>query len=229
MKKHIILDLDQTLISSEEPKDLEKYFNLPKGAERTNKIENTGMSNYDMDDCFTVFERPELQDFLTYIFKNFNVSVWTAATKDYALSIIENVILGKGSSKKTGRKLEYIFFNYHCKISKRSCKKLMKDTHTKKLSILEDVFKIKNIFNLKNTVIIDDYEKVYDRQTGNCIIAPPFKFEHFTRGTDKKDTFLSELTNTHLPSWLKGGDIKDINKAIINKYKLTTHGYTNEN
>ena len=214
--KHIILDLDQTLISSEEPEDLQKYFDKDQVSEDDYNI--IGLDNYNMDDCFTVFERPDLQDFLTYIFKNFKVSVWTAATKDYALSIIQNVIL----KNKPERKLDYIFFNYHCKISKKVCKKLFRESHTKKISVLSDVFNLKDSFKTENTVIIDDYEKVYYKQKGNCIIAPSFNFEDFVKDKNlSDDTFLKGLISS-----LKKDEevnIPEINSHTINENNLTTH------
>ena len=42
-----------------------------------------------MDGTYIICERPHLSDFMDWLFKNFNVSVWTAASKDYALFIIK--------------------------------------------------------------------------------------------------------------------------------------------
>ena len=81
---NIILDLDNTIISAEET----DKFNFKKNKNKTLKF-----SFHNMDDYYIIFERPNIQVFLDFIFKNFNVSIWTAATKDYALFIIENVIL----------------------------------------------------------------------------------------------------------------------------------------
>ena len=83
-KKNILLDLDQTLISAEASED----FDIDKHKERSKLF-----SWKDMDGYYIVFERPHLSEFLDYIFENFNVSVWTAASKDYALFIIEHIIL----------------------------------------------------------------------------------------------------------------------------------------
>ena len=98
-KPNIILDLDQTIISSEPFESLDN-----KKHEKKIKLFNYK----NMDDYYLVFERPGLQKFLKFLFKNFNVSVWTAATKDYALFIIENMIL----KNKKNRHLDYIFFSY---------------------------------------------------------------------------------------------------------------------
>ena len=64
-KLNIILDLDQTLISSEEIHLLKK----------SHKKKMDLFNNKNLDDQYIVFERPGLQSFLDYLFENFNVSV----------------------------------------------------------------------------------------------------------------------------------------------------------
>ena len=154
-KLNVILDLDQTLISAEalEEFDLEKH---------EEKMKN--FKFYDMDEYYRVFERPGLQKFLDYLFKNFNVSVWTAASKDYALFIIDKTIL-----KKKSRKLDYVFFAYHCEISEK-IKNGRKD-----LSILWDVYNLDG-YSKKNTIIIDDLTDIHKLQPKNCIRIKPFEF-----------------------------------------------------
>jgi hypothetical protein len=131
-KPNIILDLDQTLISSE---PFESFDN--KKHEKKTKL----FKYKNMDDYYLVFERPGLQKFLKFLFKNFNVSVWTAATKDYALFIIENMIL----KNKKNRHLDYIFFSYHCDISKKLTK------NSKDLSLLWKTYKLKG-YSKNNTI-----------------------------------------------------------------------------
>ncbi len=170
-RMNILLDLDQTCISAEASEE----FDFDK-----NKSKSKNFKYYDMDGYYTVFERPGLQEFLDYLFKNFNVSVWTAASKDYALFIVDKIILGN----HTDRTLEYIFFSYHCDISYDEM------SGSKDLSMLWG-----NICNLPgfkkdNTIIIDDYIEVYDTQPGNTILAPPFEF---TDSKSIEDKFLPEL------------------------------------
>lgn len=169
-KINILLDLDQTLISAEkyEEYDIEKYKKKAK------KFKSQDMIGY-----YYVFERPGLQAFLNYLFKNFNVSIWTAASKDYALFIIENIILGKNIT----RKLDYIFFSYHCTLSEKKYKK------TKNLRMLWEVYKLNGYFPY-NTIIIDDYKEVFKTQPNNCILVKPFEF---TKEGSEKDKFLKEL------------------------------------
>lgn len=168
-KLNIILDLDQTLISSEE-------IHLLKNS---HKKKMDLFNNKNLDDQYIVFERPGLQSFLDYLFENFNVSVWTAANKSYAIFIINNFIL-----VKPNRKLDFIFFSYHCNISIKSGKGL------KGLSLLWDDFKLKN-YTEDNTIIIDDNLTVKEIQKNNCYQIEPF---YFFNEDSENDNELEKLT-----------------------------------
>lgn len=152
---NIFLDLDNTLISS-----------LSKEEER--EIMKPRMKKFrweNMEGIYKVFERPGLQEFLDFLFYNFNVSVWTAASKTYALFIIEKFIL-EGHPE---RNLDYILFSHHCKQSKRVNKT------QKSLKILNSHYKLAG-FPLQRTYIIDDHPEVYQAQPENCIQIKPFEF-----------------------------------------------------
>lgn len=159
MKKNLILDLDQTIISAE---SYSKEFKSPTDEE---KEKQNKYIRHNMDDLYVVFERPHLQEFLDYIFEKFNVSVWTAATKDYGIFIIENII----KHGKENRQIQYFMHSSHCSISKK------KTGNTKDLTMLWEHWDCK-IFNKDNTVIIDDYDEVFNTQKKNCIRAPEFKY-----------------------------------------------------
>jgi TFIIF-interacting CTD phosphatase-like protein len=152
---NILLDLDNTLICSLS-KDEETAILKPRMKQF--RYEN-------MEGVYKVFERPGLQEFLDFLFENFNVSIWTAASKSYALFIIDKFIL-KGHPE---RKLQYVMFSYHCKKSRRA-----KNTQ-KALSILSDIFNLSNL-SLDKTYIIDDHPEVYSAQPENCIPVKPFEF-----------------------------------------------------
>lgn len=192
-KLNIILDLDQTIISAEAVED----YDFKKYKEKAKKF-----TYKDMDGYYIVFERPGLQKFLTFIFKNFNVSVWTAASKDYALFIIEKIII----AGKKNRKLDWIFFSHHCDISKN-----MKDG-SKDLRLLFEDFELEG-YNKNNTVIIDDYDEVYKTQPDNCIIAVPFEF---TDDNSENDDFLMKLQPEleKLKSSSDGSLATNVNKAM---------------
>lgn len=169
-KINVLLDLDQTVISAEATED----YDIKKNKQKAKKF-----TFHDMDGYYVVFERPGLQPFLDFLFRNFNVSVWTAASKDYALFIVDKIIIGKNSD----RKLDYIFFSYHCDVSK-DLKKGSKD-----LRMLCDIYKCPG-YTLDNTLILDDYDEVHKTQPGNCIIALPFEFTH---NDSHEDNFLENL------------------------------------
>jgi RNA polymerase II subunit A small phosphatase-like protein len=164
-KINIILDLDNTLISS-----VTKTEHKQLNADVWNIFQWKNMDGF-----YDVFERPNLQKFLDFLFAHFNVSVWTAASKPYALFIVEKIIL----KNKPERKLDYIFFSYHCKQSKRMYKA------SKSLSILKKDFNI-DMFEIKNTYIIDDHPDVYKTQCKQCISVKPFEITHPTAYQDSE-------------------------------------------
>jgi TFIIF-interacting CTD phosphatase-like protein len=150
-RRNVVLDLDNTLISAEAMSD----FPFEQEGIRDKAIK---FSIHDMDGYYIIFERPDVQEFLDYLFENFDVSIWTAASKDYALFIIKNIIL-----TKPNRKLKYILFSYHCDISKKFYKK-----KSKKLDLMWDFFSLDGFLS-DNTIIIDDLKEVHDTQPNNCI------------------------------------------------------------
>jgi TFIIF-interacting CTD phosphatase-like protein len=166
MKKkfNIILDLDNTLISGI---PLEE-FKLDKETKDKTKL----FKYHDMEEYYVIFERPGLQKFLDFLFKNFNVSVWSAASKDYVLFIVENIILAKKD-----RKLDYIFFSYHCNWSKSQSKKI------KNLEMLWTDFKLNKQFKANNTFILDDLPEVSEKQPCNSIRIKDFEFND--KGSEK--------------------------------------------
>ena len=156
IKFNVILDLDQTLISGEEL----KTFDMKKQHEKMKKFD------YEiMDTDYIIFARPHLQEFLDYLFDNFRVAVWTAASKDYAMFIVKKFILTNPK-----RKLNFIFYSEHCDMSKKLKNGL------KSLSMLWDVFQLKN-YNEENTFIIDDNPEVVKNQKKNVLQIKPFFYE----------------------------------------------------
>ena len=154
--KNVILDLDNTLISAEALEDFP--FNKEGAKEKSIQF-----AIHDMDGYYIIFERPLVQEFLDFLFENYNVSVWTAASKDYALFIVEQVLLQDPS-----RKLDYIMFSHHCDISKK------KYTYSKQLKLIFDVFQLPN-YNKYNTIIIDDLDEVHKCQPDNSIHIKEFE------------------------------------------------------
>ena len=189
-KINFILDIDETLLSAIPTEEID-FEKIKKKAKKV-KYEP-------MEDYYILFLRPHLDKFLDFLFENFNVSIWTAASKDYALFVVDKIILN-GNPK---RKIDYIFFSYHCNASKKIKK------NTKDLTMLWDLYKIKG-YNKNNTIIMDDYDEVFNTQKDNCIfVAPPF---NFLTDNSENDRFLKDLIPKLKKHILKNNNIYNINK-----------------
>lgn len=166
---NIVLDLDNTLISS---LTKEEYENR-----KTNKnIKFTPIC----DGMYYTIARPHLDEFLTFIFKHYKVSVWTAATKDYAIEILNNFII-KG---KKERKLKSFLYDYHCE---DSIDKINPDTPKD----LRYLYLSKNKkFNKNNTIIVDDHKDVIKNNKNNVIDS---KYFDANKKNPLQDTFLLNL------------------------------------
>jgi TFIIF-interacting CTD phosphatase-like protein len=182
IKPNLFLDIDQTLIAAvpfepdeDDDEDDDETYDFRKFKEKAKQFDFENM-----DSVYIIFERPHLQTFLDYVFREYNVSLFTAASKSYCLFILENII---APDDKPERKLDYTFFSYHCSLSSKF------KGSTKDLSILWDIYK-DDKYSPDNTLIIDDYDNVYNAQPKNAIPAPPF---HFTKKGSEKDTFLLDL------------------------------------
>ncbi len=170
-KINLILDLDNTLISSVTMKEFKKIKNR--------KLKYKTMENY-----YQVYMRPHLSEFLKYAFNNFNVSIWTAASRDYAMFIIEHIILDyslhdPSSIKK--RKLKMILYDDNCDQSQKYFdKKSPKD--------LRYLYNFQGYYPC-NTIIMDDLPLVYKANSNQTIRAPYFDA---LKSASENDEFLKE-------------------------------------
>ena len=104
MKKNLVLDIDNTLIST-----VSKTL--------VDSIKESGQNiplHYIINDEIkemVIYPRPYLQDFLDFVFQHYNVSIFTAAETNYALYVIQNLIL----QAKSNRKLDFIMTYPHYK------------------------------------------------------------------------------------------------------------------
>ena len=141
---NLVLDIDETLIHAVTRKNKKASFSIKF---------STGEQYY-------ILVRPGLKKFLRYVFKNFKtVNIWTAATKDYAIAIMSNVLTKQQISRLK-------FFNTRKQCSSDGSKPLVDifDTpQAKKLGITRF-----------NTLMIDDKSGVLKHNPGNGIIVQPW-------------------------------------------------------
>lgn len=152
---NVILDLDETLISSVEKYELKTNSEIKK--EFTAKSGN--FTIHSMSSDYFITERPGVQVFLDFLFDNFNVSVWTAASKEYANFVIKKVIL-----KNPERRLDYVMYSKHCSSSEKK---------TGCIKNLDKFFHLQ-YYNKHNTVIIDDNVNVFENQNNQVIKLKAF-------------------------------------------------------
>jgi hypothetical protein len=166
---NILLDLDNTIIYSIPCEKLPKNTNSHLHS----------MKYYKMDEDYYVFERPGLQTFLDWLFQNYNISVWSAASPDYVEFIVKNII------EKNKRKIEYVLNSENCE----NCQKIFGDKHIKNLSMLWDIHDIKG-YGPYNTLIIDDLKMVCKVQPHNSVQIKSFNTNH---KNSKKDNELKKI------------------------------------
>ena len=167
---NIVLDLDNTIISS-----------LIK--DEYKKIDDKLKKNFTSicGGLYYTMPRPHLDKFLEYIFPRFHVSVWTAATKDYAKEIIDKFVL-----KNKKYKLREFLYDVHCKESMQ----YINPNTMKDLNYLY-VSKKRN-FNKNNTVIVDDLKEVLKNNKQNSIDSEYFDS---SKKNASSDTFLLNIIN----------------------------------
>ena len=145
---NLVLDLDETLISVtlDTIKDYDFRFTI-QGARFYGK------------------KRPGLELFLSYVFKHFaSVSVWTAATMEYARKVGNNIFTKEQMEK-------ILFFKTRRDLSSDSGKKIYKPLQ----KIFDDQRSITYNITRANTVMVDDRLDFMRFNPGNGIVIPPFK------------------------------------------------------
>lgn len=146
----IVLDIDNTIMTSYSKKEIDM-----------NIIHKYNLS-YVLSDNYYYVERPYIQDLLDFIFKYFNVIVWTAATESYAIDVLNNILF-----KNPNRKVQVLLSRNVCNYSMKKYKNM------KQLKILWNELKLTKL-NEHNTILIDDLYGNCKNQLNNCIWIPPF-------------------------------------------------------
>lgn len=165
-KLNLVLDLDNTLISSISFLEMKSLKNIKK-RKLTYKI----MTNY-----YNVYYRPYLDKFLDYAFKNFHITIWTAASRDYATFIIDNIILG---DKKHTRKIKMLLYDKNCEQSQQ----LYNSKSPKDLRYLYNF----EGYHPCDTIIMDDLPEVYNANPRQTIRAIYFDAK---KNNSENDIFL---------------------------------------
>lgn len=176
--KNIILDLDNTIVSSLKCNDQTKTT-INRLIDEDKYIYYKLFDNNEL--IYVIFGRKDIYEFIDFLFQHFNVSVWTAASRCYASFVTQSIL-------KKDQQCDYIFFDYHCKISKKLYNK-----QSKNLNILEKFFKLPG-YNTENTIIIDDLEKICNEKVNYKYILSSY-FDITKNYDQNKDNELKRIIN----------------------------------
>lgn len=182
MKKLLILDLDETLISSTNDKPISFDF------------------SFILEDItYYVNIRPKLNIFIDFCFEYFSVAIWSAGEEDYVNKIIKYIF------RDRQKQLLFIW-------SERKCTKIVKTYNFYNQSIirikkLQKIWKkYKGIFDKTNTLIIDDTPSTYMKNYGNAIGIKQFDVDN-----DEKDTEFERVKDILLEC-IKVSDVRLVYK-----------------
>jgi TFIIF-interacting CTD phosphatase-like protein len=170
-KLNCVLDLDNSIISSLSLREIKKMKN----------INARKLTYHTMEGYYRVYSRPYLKEFLEYLFENFDVSVWTAASRDYASFIIDNIII----DGKKDRKIKMFLYDNNCDESQ----KMYNENSPKDLRYLYNF----NGYHKCNTIIIDDLADVFKANPKQTIRAPYFDAK---KDESENDRFLLQAMET---------------------------------
>ena len=198
-KVTIVLDLDETLLHalSYDETPLKLQNNPPEG-----------IFIFVMDDQpddtnpYVIFVRPGLYPFLEHIFNVANVCIWTAASQDYALWIIKNILHKNENGESLTRDFKVFLSSHHCDISYDT------ENGHKVLSCFKDEFKLHNLdkqdFNDEDVcLLIDDSSSAKKGNSDPTKFHQCFKIKAFELDENgnlpKNDTALQNLVDELQP------------------------------
>ena len=207
-KLNVILDLDNTLLCAVPF----EYISSEKYKIYSEKLKYEDFY-FQGKPLYRIYLRPHLEDFLDYLFDEFNVSVFTNAEKDYADFVVKNIIFGKSTQP---RKLDFVFYRYHSNIALQNYGK-MKD-----LRLIWEMAHIYYFFP-SNTVIIDDLNLVKNSNYYNCLAIKPFELmgsyqeENLRGSAEIQDNSLINVSKKLflLKKKFEAEGIKDVNLPIF--------------
>lgn len=180
MKGLIVLDIDETLISS--------------NVVLENELDTIDQNQFDFNftlswqsETYYVFikKRPFLDEFIEYLVKDFEIAVFTAADREYATKILQHLGIFDRLKFFKSRESLSIGFDWF---------KLF--VYLKKLKSIPDI-------DLKKTVIIDDTKEVANRNSKNLIHVNQFKWNRKSCENDatllKVISLIEQIKD--LPDW----------------------------
>jgi TFIIF-interacting CTD phosphatase-like protein len=219
--KCIILDLDETLVSTQTEDS--SFFKLglhtdPKYRDALNQcyyfyFENWGTSS-GVSETMWGIKRPNLEEFLNLCFQYFTiVIVWSAGQKEYVDKIVKEIF------RNTIRKPDMVFSWEHVHHPNPQDS----DTFDKSISHLQKHIdsmypKFSNRVNVENTIVVDDKLDNFKFNEDNGVLIPRYKPKLTYKGILENDGILNSLMDWITYSNIKyNNDVRNLDKTTIFK------------
>ena len=199
----IVLDLDETLVRSEEGSEIKlltKYLNDPKFYNRRQDMYTLTVNSSRYQTLMYGIKRPYLDIFLDFVFQYFKyVIVWSAGQYDYVHKICNIIFNGH-------YRPDLIYTNDDCVIEKKVLTKP-----------LRKVYDVNKGIDETNTLILDDRETVFQGPNPrNGILIPTYDPYLSETSTSKIDDRLVQLMRwLMLPNVRNTQDVRYLNKNFI--------------
>jgi len=173
--KHLVLDLDETLIHTFTESDNYPNFANELNAEQASRVH---ILKFMANETLHTYVRPYVEDFLRVAFDEFEtVGVWSAGTREY-VNLIVNILF---KDQKP-----------HFVMSRDQCNevKLRDETYPCRFKPLDVIYRRYPSHNSMNTVIVDDRDDICEFNCLNNIRVPEFVMDNGNYDYLIKDTSL---------------------------------------
>jgi len=210
-KNTIILDIDETLVHTEEEMESLEEMDIVSNPELNSEIYMLSLDNGATEMWGT--KRPHLDDFLLFCFTYFDqVCVWSAGQKDYVHAIVDILFA-------PFRKPDIVFTFDDCIQNKD-------ENWIKPLDKFYKHSSAKGKIHSHSTFIIDDRDYTFERNEQNGILIPPYSPTSFEEIQQEEDHLL-RLRNWLLhPETRFSQDIRLLGKEHI--FTQTPEQYTTQ-
>lgn len=214
--KHIIFDLDHTLIySPEEPHDwLEKMIEENKDSKsfmksigsRVGKIvvphrtrDAKSFKGISGSSEISFIIRPGCISLLAFCFVNFKtVSVWSAGTREYVLEIVDNLF------RRVGKYPNIVWTRDELVDG------------IKPLSAMMKIYGDRTGMNMHNTLLVDDMDYNFEMNRFNGVLIPHYEPSPTIEGINSQDTSLLELKKWfESKTFRESNDVQTLRKDVI--------------
>lgn len=210
--KCIVLDLDETLINTQEKfEDLKKLgiFTDPKLVNLRSRVYTIQVNDLEAPGIGTQYEywgvtRPHTQEFLIFCFSYFKiVAVWSAGKRQYVEEIVKYLF----------KDLPYP----HVVFTRDDIVKNEHDEVEKPLvNMIESEPMLKKYMGLENTLALDDNYTTYNHNPGNGVLLPPYAPACTVNAFLKDDYTLLQFKNWLLKDEVASAkDVRELDKSQI--------------